>query len=86
MRQCRRLPERRKKWTRRFRNSLGPHWQKQKKERYWWSIGLEGEVEELEVGGPWALTESNSVDPEEEMNHQPDGEKVAVEEEKIWEN
>ena len=45
------------------------------KERDWWSIDLEGEVKELEVGGPWTLTEGNSMDPEGEMNHQPDGKK-----------
>ena len=51
------------------------------KVRYWWSIDLEGEVEELEVGFPWTATEGDSTDPEGEMNHQSDGEKAAVEEE-----
>ena len=53
-----------------------------KKERdYWCSTDLAGEVEELEVGGPWTLPKGNSMDPEEEVYHPPDGEKAAVEEE-----
>ena len=32
-------------------------------ERDWWSIDLEGEVEKLEVVGPWSGTEGGSVDP-----------------------
>ena len=55
------------------------------KERDWWSIDLEGEVEELEVGCPWTVTEGDSVDPEGEMNHQSEGKKTAVEEEENWE-
>ena len=42
-------------------------------------------MEELEVGGPWTLTEGNSIDPEGEMYHQPDGDKAAVEEEECME-
>ena len=41
-------------------------------------------MEELEVGDPWTLTKCNSMDPEGEMNHQPDGEKAAVEEDENW--
>ena len=52
------------------------------KERYWWSIDLEGEMEKLEVGCPWTVTKGDSMDPAGEMNHQPDGKKAAIEEEK----
>ena len=54
------------------------------KGRDWWSIDLEGEVEELEVGCPWTVTKGNSVDPEREMNDQSDGKKTAIEEEQNW--
>ena len=37
------------------------------KERDWWSIDLEGEVEKLEVTGPWSGTEGDSLDPIEEV-------------------
>ena len=50
------------------------------KERDLWSIDFGGEVEELEVGGPWTSTKGNSMDSEREVCHQPDGEKAAVEE------
>ena len=40
------------------------------KERDWWNIDLEGEVEELEVGCPWTVTKGDSMDPEGEMSHQ----------------
>ena len=40
-------------------------------------------MEELEVGSRWTLTKGNSMDPEGEMYHQPDGKKAAVEGEKI---
>ena len=33
--------------------------QAKEKERYWWSIDLEGEVEELEVGCPWTVTKGD---------------------------
>ena len=33
------------------------------KERDWWSIDLEGEVEKLQVSGPWFGTEGDSVEP-----------------------
>ena len=33
------------------------------KERGWWSIDLEGEMEKLEVIGPWSRTEGGSLDP-----------------------
>ena len=45
------------------------------KGRYWWSIDLEGEVEELEVGCSWTATKSDSMDPEREVNHQSGGKK-----------
>ena len=32
------------------------------KARDWWSIDMEGEVEKLEVRGPWSVTERDSVD------------------------
>ena len=50
------------------------------KARDWWNIDLQGEVEELEVGGPCTLTKGNSMDPEGWMYHQPDDEKAVVEE------
>ena len=34
------------------------------KERDWWSIDLEGEMEKLEVTGPWSGTEGGSLDPQ----------------------
>ena len=34
------------------------------KARDWWSIDLEGEVEEPEVGCPWTVTKGDSMDPE----------------------
>ena len=49
--------------------------------RDWWSIDLEGEVEEVEEGCPWMVTKGDSKDPEGEMNHQSDGKKAATEEE-----
>ena len=33
------------------------------KERDWWSNDLEGEMEKLEVTGPWSGTEGGSVGP-----------------------
>ena len=53
------------------------------KERDWWSIDLEGEVEELEAGCPRRVTKGESMDPEGEMNHQSDGKKAAIEEDEI---
>ena len=52
----------------------------EKERDYWCSTDLAGEVEELEVGGPWTLPEGNSMDPDEEVYHPPEGEKAAVEE------
>ena len=46
------------------------------KERDWWSIDLEGEVEKLEVSGPWFGTKDDSVEPKEEMGHKSDRAKV----------
>ena len=37
--------------------------------RCWWSIDVEGGVEELEVGSPWTGTEGDSMDHEGEVNH-----------------
>ena len=34
-----------------------------KKERDWWSVDLEGEVEKLEARSPWSVTDGDSVDP-----------------------
>ena len=56
-----------------------------KKERDWWSIDLEGEVEELEVGCPWTVTKGASMDPEGEMNHRSDGE-MQLKGRKCWKN
>ena len=50
------------------------------KERDWWSMDLEGDVEKLEVEGPWSVTEGNSVEPKGEVGHMPDRTKVAREE------
>ena len=50
------------------------------KERDWWSIDLEGEVEKLEVGGLWFGTEGDSVEPKGEMGHKSDRTKVTGEE------
>ena len=57
------------------------------KERDWWSIDLEGEVEKLKVRGPWSVTEGDSVEPEERLGHKSDRTKVArVEKEKLKED
>ena len=40
------------------------------KERDWWSVDLEGDVEKLEVVGPWSGTEDGSVDPTRKMSHE----------------
>ena len=50
------------------------------KERNWWSIDLEGEVEKLEVTGPWSGTEGDSVDPKGEVGHRSDRTKASREE------
>ena len=39
------------------------------KESDWWSIDLEGDMEKLEVIGPWSGTEGGSVDPKGKMGH-----------------
>ena len=41
------------------------------------SIDLEGEVEKLEVSGPWFGTEGDSVDPKGEVDHRSDRTNVA---------
>ena len=50
------------------------------KERDWWSIDLEGEMEKLEVVGPWSGTEGGSVDPEGKMGHRSARTKITKEE------
>ena len=45
------------------------------KGRDWWSIDLDGEVEKLEVRGPWSVTEG----PKVEVGHASDRTKVARE-------
>ena len=52
----------------------------QGKERRWWSIDLEGEMEKLEVVGPWSGTEGGSVDPKGKMGHRSARAKAAKEE------
>ena len=42
------------------------------KERGWWSIDVEGEMEKLGVTGPWSGTEGGSVDPKGKMGHRSD--------------
>ena len=39
------------------------------KDRDWWSIDLEAEMEKLEVMSPWSGTEGGSVDPKGKMGH-----------------
>ena len=39
------------------------------KEKSWWSIDLEGEMEKLEVVGLWSGTEGGSLDPKGKMGH-----------------
>ena len=46
------------------------------KERYWWSIDLEGEMGKLEVRGPWSVTEGDTVEPKGEVGHKSDLTKV----------
>ena len=50
------------------------------KERDWCSIDLEGEVEKLEVRGPWSVTDGDSVEPKGEVGHKSDRTMVAREE------
>ena len=50
------------------------------KERDWWSVDLEGEVEE--AGGRMSL-EDHSMDPEGEMNHNSDGKTLQVKKRKL---
>ena len=47
------------------------------KGRGWWSIDLEGEMEKLEVIGPWSGTEGGSVDPKGKIGHRSAREKAA---------
>ena len=42
------------------------------KERDWWSIDLEGDVEKLEASGPWSGTKGDSVEPKGEMGDKSD--------------
>ena len=42
------------------------------KERDWWSIDLEGEVQKVEVICPWSGTKGDSVEPKGEMGHKSD--------------
>ena len=51
------------------------------KERNWWSIDLEGEVQKVEVSGPWSGTKGGSVEPKGEMGHKSYRTKVIREEE-----
>ena len=48
------------------------------KERDWWSIDLEGEVEKLEVIGPCSVTEGDSMDPKGKVGHRSGRTKVAI--------
>ena len=50
------------------------------KERDWWSIDLEGDVEKLEVSGPWSGTKGDSVELKGEMGHKSDRTEVIREE------
>ena len=50
------------------------------KERNWWTIDLEGEMEKLEVIGPWSGTEGGSVDPKGKMGHRSARKQAAKEE------
>ena len=50
------------------------------KERDWWSTHLEGEMEKLEVTGPWSEIEGESVDPKGKMGHRSARVKAAREE------
>ena len=40
------------------------------KERDWWDFDLEGDMEKLEVVGPWSPTEGRSMDPKRKMGHE----------------
>ena len=48
--------------------------------RDWWSIDLEGDMEKLEVEGPWSGTGGRSVDPKGKMGHRSARTKIAREE------
>ena len=50
------------------------------KERDWRSIDLEGDMEKLEVVGPWSRTEGGSVDHQRKMGHRSVRTKIAREE------
>ena len=39
------------------------------KERDWWSVDLEGEMEELEVEGSFSVAEGGSIDPDWKADH-----------------
>ena len=57
------------------------------KERDWWSIDLEGEVEKIEERGPWSGIEGGSMDLKGEADHKSDRTKVArVEKDKLKED
>ena len=50
------------------------------KERGWWSTDLEGEMEKLEVMGPWSGTEGGPVDPKGKTGHRSTRVKTAARE------
>ena len=50
------------------------------KERDWRSIDLEGDMEKLEVVGPWSGTEGGSVGPQRKIGHRSVRTKIAREE------
>ena len=56
--------------------ALARIWQGEK-ERDWWSIDLEGEMEKLEVMGPWSGTEGGSVDLKGKMGDRSARTKIA---------
>ena len=67
--QCLPPPGWRKRWMRRCPYRLGLLWQKGK-ERDWWSVDLEGEMEKPEVVGHLPRTEGGFVDPKGKMGHE----------------
>ena len=56
------------------------------KERYWWSIDLRGEVQELEVGGPWTSTNGNSMDAEERCTTSQTAKRLQLKKRNLWED
>ena len=55
------------------------------KERDWWSIDLESEVEELEVGCPWTVTKGDSMDPGGRRTTSQMAKRLQLKNKKIWE-